>query len=76
LSIKELRDGVATSRAEIRLLEHELRKEKKKNKRLQEAINAAIRRTGWDVSKKVERDRSTLEPKSPILYLIDATISL
>jgi hypothetical protein len=46
LSIKELRDGVATSRAEIRLLEHELRKEKKKNKRLQEALNAAIRRTG------------------------------
>jgi hypothetical protein len=49
LNIKELRDDVAASRAEIRLLEHELRKEKKKKTRLQEALNAAIRRTGKDV---------------------------
>jgi hypothetical protein len=63
LKIEELRDDVAASRAEIKLLEHELRKEKKKKQGSRRLSMLQLDKQGRTCEKKGEQDCSTLEPK-------------
>jgi type IV pilus biogenesis protein CpaD/CtpE len=78
LKIKELRDDVAASGAEIKLREHELRKEKKKKQGSRRLSMLQLGKQGRTCGKKAEEDCSTLEPEphSLLNYLGLETCSL